>query len=364
MSDFYQLALTRVPGVGSVTARALLAHFANPEAIFKASFRQLTEVNGIGPQLAQSIRSFKEFDRVATELQFIEKHQIQTLFITDADYPKRLAQCYDAPVLLYYRGTANLNQQKVISVVGTRSATAYGKELCEELLEGLKEHQPLVVSGLAYGIDSMAHKSCLKHDLETVGVLAHGLDRIYPAAHRGLAQKMIEHGGLLTEFPSQTNPDRENFPKRNRIIAGLADATIVVEAHSKGGALITAELANNYNRDVFAFPGRVHDEQSCGCNYLIKTNRANLITKAADLEYLLGWDKKNKSDKRQMSMPLNLNPDEQMLFNLLVQKPQMAMEELMLATRWPLSKLAVLVLVLEMQGLIVALPGKMYQLTR
>lgn len=362
MSLIHQIALTQVPGVGSVTARALISHFKSAEVVFEASASELSQVSGIGLQIAKNIRNFDEFKRVEEELTFIEKHQIKTLFITDQAYPRRLSYCDDAPILLYHRGQADLNAKKIISVVGTRSATAYGKELCESLMEALKPHDPLVVSGLAYGIDIAAHKACLKNSLPTLGVLAHGLDRIYPSAHRTIAQNMLEQGGLITEFPSQTNPDRENFPKRNRLIAGLADATIVVEAGLKGGALITAELANSYNRDVFAFPGRVGDFFSSGCNFLIKTNRANLITDGADLEYILGWKKPTQMPQHQTQLPLSLNPEEQKIYDLLAKHQSVHVDQLRALSSFSQSKLVSVILNLEMKSLIKCLPGNLYTL--
>ncbi|HUH32940.1 MAG TPA: DNA-processing protein DprA, partial [Daejeonella sp.] len=297
------------------------------------------------------------------ELEFIERYKIQTFFVTDKSYPARLKNCVDAPLLLYFKGKADLNSSKVISVVGTRKATEYGKELCRQLIDNLQIHDPLIISGLAYGIDSMVHKECIKHSVKTIGVLGHGLDRIYPAVHRSIAEKMLSCGGLLTEFPSTTIPDRENFPKRNRIIAGMADATIVVEASIKGGALITAELANSYNRDVFAYPGRINDEFSTGCNFLIKTNRASLITKVADLEYLLGWSEvKAKQERPQLSLMLNLTADEQKVATVLSNKGSLAVDELAIQSEMAQSKLAITILGMEMQGLIISLPGKVYKM--
>ncbi len=362
VSLYHQIALTLLDGVGSITARALLAHFQSPESIFDASVRELSQVPGIGLQLAHKIHAFDDFERVEEELHFIQKHHIKTLFITDQHYPKRLSQCYDAPVLLYYKGEADLNATKIVSIVGTRNATSYGKDLCEELIDALKVHEPVIVSGLAYGIDAHAHQVCVRSDLSTLGVLGHGLDRIYPSLHRNLAQKMTERGGLLSEFPSKTLPDRENFPKRNRIIAGLADATIVVEANVKGGALITADLANSYNRDVFAFPGRVDDVYSSGCNYLIKTNRAHLITNCADLEYLLGWKRKESSAVRQLQMPMDLTEDEKLIFELLIKHQSLAVDELLGLCKHSQTKLVSLTLALEMKGLIRCLPGNRYVL--
>jgi DNA processing protein len=346
-----------------MNARNLLSYCGSAEEVFKSKESSLIHIPGIGAVTARAIRNHKAFERAEKEIQFIEKYKIKTFFITDKLYPGRLKNCVDAPLLMYYKGEADLNSSKVISVVGTRNATEYGKEICRQLIADLVVHKPLIISGLAYGIDSAAHKECIRHGVPTVGVLGHGLDRIYPSVHRSLAQKMLESGGLLTEFPSTTNPDRENFPKRNRIIAGLADATIVVEASIKGGALITAELANSYNRDVFAFPGRINEEFSAGCNFLIKTNRANLISRVADLEYLLGWSEgKVKQSKPQISLMLNLTPDEQKIADILTEKGSIAVDELAIQSNMAQSKLAVTILGMEMQGLVVSLPGKQYKL--
>ncbi|RYG08220.1 MAG: DNA-protecting protein DprA, partial [Chitinophagaceae bacterium] len=290
MNMIHKIALTLIKGVGSMLSKNLLLHFGDAEAVFKASFAQLMKVDGIGEKTAKSILHTDAVTLAEKEIEFLEKHQIKLLFYTDEGYPKRLKNCYDAPILLYYKGTSDLNHPRVISIVGTRNATSYGKTLCKQLTEMLKPYDVLIVSGLAHGIDAAAHKECVQAEVPTVGVLGHGLDRIYPAVHRELAAKMIKNGGLLTEFLPGSNPDRENFPKRNRIIAGMADVTVVIEASIKGGALITAEIANSYNRDVYAFPGRVSDEFSEGCNFLIKTNRAGLINHPKDLIYYLGWD--------------------------------------------------------------------------
>ena len=362
MNSFHQLALACNPGIGSVTGRALLNHFGTAEAVFKAKKSHLMSLSGIGEKTADLILSKKGFDRAEQEQKFIDKYKIKPLFFANDDYPSRLKNCYDAPLLVYFKGEADLNAAKIISIVGTRNATSYGKELCQQLIGGLKPHNVLVVSGLAYGIDIMAHKACLKENIPTIAALGHGLDRIYPALHRPQAEKMLENGGLITEFPSGTNPDRENFPKRNRIIAGIADATIVVEAGIKGGALITAEIANSYNRDVFAFPGRVTDDFSAGCNYLVKTNRAHLISGVKDLEYILGWTENTLKKIQQTSLRLNLSVDEKKVTDILNEKGLTGIDSLALAIKLPQSKLAITILGLEMQGIIVALPGKMYKL--
>jgi DNA processing protein len=363
MSLLDQIALTLIPGVGSVNSRLLLKHFGTAEEIFTARKPSLLAIPGIGEKTAQSILQKTFFARAEKELAFVERYKIKTFFYDSDDYPKRLKNCYDAPILLYYKGNADLNNGRIVSIVGTRNATAYGKELTESLVDELKKHDVLVISGLAYGIDAMAHKACLKQEIPTVGVVGHGLDRIYPAQHRSLAERMLGNGGLLTEFPSETNPDRENFPKRNRIVAGMADATIIVEASLTGGALITAELANSYNRDVFSFPGNIKQEYSAGCNYLIKTHRANLITSAKDLEYLLGWVNNQPIDeKKQLSLRLNLSTDEKKIADVLIAKGQTGVDELAIQTGFPQSKLAVTILGLEMQGIVIALPGKTYKL--
>ncbi len=323
----------------------------------------LEKIPGIGAKTATSILAKNTFDRAEVEIQFIERYKIQPLFFTDHLYPKRLNNCYDAPAMLYFKGNTDLNNQKVIAIVGTRNATSVGKAFCDKLISGLQQHGLLVASGLAYGIDIAAHKAALNHKVATVGVLGHGLDRIYPALHRPYAERMLEEGGLLTEFPSQTNPDRSNFPKRNRIIAGIADAVIVVEAAKSGGALITAEIANSYNRDVFAVPGRLDDEFSEGCNFLLKTNRANLLTRVEDIEYLMGWlDQKIGKKKMQTSLFLELNPEEQKIIDLINNLGPIAFDDLQMHLNVSQSKLALTLLHLEMQSIIVSLPGKVYRL--
>ncbi|WP_431292153.1 DNA-processing protein DprA [Pedobacter sp. P26] len=259
MSTLHKIALTFIKSIGPVTAKNLLAYCGSAEQIFSANKKQLLQIPGIGEKTIEAIRGTDALIRARQELDFIEKHGIEVLFFSDERYPKRLKNCIDSPILLYAKGTVDFNQQRIISVVGTRNATVYGKNLCKELCEVLAPYHVLIVSGLAYGIDVTTHKECLANHIPTVGVLGHGLDRMYPKIHKTVAQKMVLNGGLLTEFPILTNPDRPNFPQRNRIIAGIADVTVVVEASIKGGALITAEIANSYNKDVYAFPGRTND---------------------------------------------------------------------------------------------------------
>ncbi len=363
MSLVHKIALTLIKNIGSRQARKLLLAFGDAESVFSAKKNMLLKIEGIGEKIAYSILNTDAIKRAEEQLAFIKKHKIEVLFYTDANYPKRLRNCYDAPVLLYFKGETNFNQKRVVSIVGTRNATPYGKEICKKLIEMLLPYDVLIISGLAYGIDVAAHKESLALKIPTVGVLGHGLDRVYPLAHADIARKMIANGGLLTEFLPGTNPDKENFPKRNRIIAGLCDVLVVVEASSKGGALITADIANSYSRDVYAFPGRTTDEYSAGCNFLIKTNRAGLINHPKDLIYYLGWaDEIIEKTKIQVQLPLNLTVVEQQVVAVL-KINAMDVDELSNKVNLSQSKLAMVLLTLEMQGILTSLPGKIYQLT-
>jgi DNA processing protein len=340
-----------------------LNYFGDAEEIFTRPISNWIKVPGIGQTRLDKIDLAPALARAAQELAFVDKHSIDIVFYTDPCYPKRLKNCNDSPILLYSKGNADFNNQRVISIVGTRNATDYGRQLCKQLLEDLQQYNVLVISGLALGIDGAAHKESLRLNIPNVGVLGHGLDRMYPSQHRAIADKMLANGGLLTEFPSGTVPDRENFPQRNRIVAGMADATVVIEAGIKGGALITAEIANSYNRDVFAFPGRINDEFSEGCNFLIRNNKAALLTGVADLAYILGWDAttQQKPVKRQMLFPLDLSASEQTVFDAIQQHPiPLAIDELSIKTNMPVSQLAMNLLNMEMQGYIRSLPGKTY----
>lgn len=358
----YQIALTLVPNIGDVRARSLINVYGNARSVFKAPQSQLRHIEGVGSAGAGSIKAFKDFSVCEAEIAFIEKYKISPLFITDDAYPRRLLNCYDCPTLLYYRGNADLNKHKFVSIVGTRNHSDYGKQQCEKLVEELKEHNVIIVSGLAFGIDTIAHKSAIRNNLPTIGVLAHGLDRIYPTQNKALAKHMTEQGGLLTDFMSGSAPDKQNFPKRNRIVAGMCDALIVIESGSKGGSLITAELANSYNKDVFAYPGRVSDSKSEGCNYLVKNNKASLITKAADLMELMNWLPGTKTVKKQRELFIELSPDEKTVVDILQQQENIQIDELYLKSNLSSSAVAAALLMLEMQGIISAMPGKVYRI--
>lgn len=359
----YKLALTLIPGVGSVNGKSLVAYCGGVKAVFMEKKRALLKIPGIGEQTVNAIVNHNVFERADEELKFIEKNKIVSLFYLDKDYPIRLKQCHDSPLMLYYKGTADLNAAKVVALVGTRKATEYGRDMCRKLVEGLVEHNVLIVSGLAYGIDTWSHKAALENKLETVGVLGHGLDRIYPFANRSLAEKMMESGGLLCEYMSNTNPDRENFPMRNRVIAGMSDAVVVVEAGATGGALITAEIANSYNRDVFAIPGRLNDPHSEGCNKLIKINKASLIQSAQDISYLLNWDKVKTTNKTvQRQLFLNLTPDEEHIVNILKEKGDLDIDTLLIESKILPAKASTILLNMEFEGIVRCLPGRVYRL--
>ncbi|MGH2565389.1 MAG: DNA-processing protein DprA [Ginsengibacter sp.] len=360
----YRLALTEIPNIGCVQAKILIEHFGNAEAVFKAKGSGLKNIEGIGEIRAHSIKSFTDFSNAEKEIKFIEKFKIRPLFLTDNEYPKRLLNCYDSPTLLFYKGTTNLNHSKVVAVVGTRNHTEYARQLTDKLISGLAEENVLVVSGMAYGVDALAHKAALKNNLPTVGVLAHGLDQIYPNEHSHLAKDMIKQGGgLLTEFRSNSKPDKHNFPIRNRIVAGMSDAVVVVETDIKGGSMITAELANGYNKDVFAFPGKTNDNKSAGCNYLIRNNKAILITKAEDLIQSMGWEEKKKhSAKKQKELFIELTDDEKKVIKILQEKESVPIDEINFKSGLSSSAVAAAILNLELQNVIKSLPGKIYLL--
>jgi DNA processing protein len=360
----YQIALTRIPLIGDVIIKKLLEHFGSAGNIFKAKKYELEKIETVGTIRAAALCNFHDFTPIAAEIDFIEKYRIQPLFCTDPGYPQRLLHCYDSPAMLYYKGHATLNPARIVNIVGTRHPSAYGRAVCETLVKELAAAGITIVSGLAYGIDLIAHKTALKEQTPTIGVLAHGLDRIYPPAHKQVAVEMLEQGGLLTDFMSQTLPDKQNFPKRNRIVAGISDATIVIESGLRGGSLITADLANGYNRDVMCIPGRLHDPQSAGCNHLIKHNKAALLTGAADLLELMGWQETPHAAPGVVQPGLfpELTADEQLIMSLFREKSRRHLEELYLQTRLSGSQVATAVFNLEMQSVLRSLPGQLYEL--
>lgn len=359
--QLYRLALTLIPNIGDVLAKNLVSYCGSVEKIFKSKKHDLLRVPGIDEVRARSILSFREFAAAERELAFIEKNKIRMLFYLDDDYPQRLKTVLDCPVILYVKGNIQLNAGRMLSIVGTRHASDYGKAFTETLVEDLKPFGVTIVSGLAYGIDICAHRAAVIHNMPTIGVLAHGLNRLYPAQHRATAVRMLECGGLITEFKSSDAFDRENFPRRNRIVAGIADATVVIESAVKGGALITAEIANSYNRDVYAVPGRVGDKYAEGCNHFIKSNKANLVECANDIAYLSGWIDKKSVPAKQKQLFVELNETEQAIATLIGEKPPVHVDEIARRMRLSGSQLAAALLALEFQGVVIALPGKMYR---
>ena len=356
------LALTNTEGIGDVTAKKLISQFGSATAIFSQTKQALLKISGVGNSTIFALKNKNNFKKAEQEIEFIKANNIQYSYFKDANYSTNLNHCFDAPVLLFKKGNIDLQQQNIISIVGTRQMTNYGKSVLEELFKGIKEYNPIIISGLAYGVDIHAHKLALKHNLQTVAVLAHGLDRIYPEVHKKYVEKILQHGGLLSDFWSNTDPDRENFVKRNRIVAGLSQATIVIESAEKGGSLITADIANSYNRDVFAIPGRITDAYSRGCNQLIKTNRAAVLTSVKDLAYILNWEKDDKAKKAiQKQLFIELSDQEKEIYNYLLKEGKQQLDMLALHCNLPIFKIASLLLNLELKGLIRPLPGKIFE---
>lgn len=364
MSDqelFYLLALLKVDGIGDIMAKKLLTHFGNPEAIFKVKSHQIAGIDGIGSVLLRNLKDKTVFEKANKELEFIKSNSINFSFFQDENYPDRLKHCIDSPVLIFTSGNINLKNKKLISIVGTRQITSYGMEFCKKFIEDLAPLDPVIVSGFAYGVDIVAHQLAMDNNLQTIGVLAHGLNQIYPKTHKKYIARMEENGGFITEFWSSSNPDKEKFVRRNRIVAGMTEATIVIESADKGGSLITANLANDYNRDVFAVPGRVTDKYSQGCNDLIKTQKANVLTSAADLVYVLNWDIETKSKPIQKQLFVSLELDEQKIYDFLLKNGKELLDVIALQCDFPIYKISGILLNMELKGVIRPLPGKLFE---
>lgn len=357
----YEIALTLIPYIGVVNGKKLVAYCGGAEAVFCENKNALRQISGIHENVINGIDSKEVMTRAEEEMMFIEKNGIKPLFYLDKDYPKRLQHCHDSPMMLYYKGNADLNAEKTVGIVGTRNITDYGRYVVEKLIEDLATDNVMIISGLAYGVDAAAHRAALKYDLATVGVLGHGMQTIYPAENRKLSTNMIEKGGILTEFVSGTQPDRENFPKRNRIVAGMIDCLVVIESALKGGAMITAEIANSYDREVFAMPGRVGDIYSEGCNQLIKTNKANLLVNAADIRYVMRWDVDTKVVAKQMRLFRDFSEDEKKVMDVFAENNVVHIDDIIIGTDLSPSKIASILLSLEFDGVLTALPGKRYQ---
>ncbi len=358
----FKIALTMTPGVGDVAAKNLLSYCGSAEAVFNTPKSKLKNIPGIGEKTATMIVKKDFFNKVDEELLFVEKYKIEVLFFLDERFPKRLRECVDSPILLYYRGNADLNQHKILGVVGTRNATDYGKAFIKSLMSDLANQDVLILSGLAYGIDTLAHRGALENGLKTVGVLGHGLNTLYPAQNKALAKQMIEQGGLLTELASSSQMLPSNFPQRNRIVAGMCDALLVVESAKKGGALITANIANSYNKDVFAVPGNIYDKYSQGCNFLLKTHKAYLVESAEDIVLSMNWANEKVKPKAQKQLFLNLNTKEKQVVDLLKEHNQLEIDVLIKLLNTNNSEYSSTLLELELNGVILSLPGKSYKL--
>jgi len=358
----YKIALTLIPHVGAVNGKNLISYCGSVEAVFKNSKRALLKIPGVGKETANSIATQEVLAMAELEMKYLEENDIKPYYFLDDNYPSRLKHLPDAPILLYFKGNAKLEAERTVGIIGTRKPTAAGKVICEEFVEDLKSYNVTVISGLAFGIDVTAHKKCVDLEIPTIGVLGHGFDTIYPSAHRKVAQQMIEQGGLLTEFAHSYGPDAPHFPMRNRVVAGLCDALIVVETPKKGGSMITANLANQYHKDVFAFPGRIHDKQSEGCNLLIKSHKAALLDGALDLAYVMQWGAKPKTKKIQKSLFVDLTTKQKRIVDLLTKREQLSIDQLNAVLELTSSEMAKELLDLEFKGLIRSLPGKRYLL--
>lgn len=358
----YQIALTQIPNVGAVTAKNLIGYCGSAEAVFKSNKKNLLKIPNIGEVTADTIIKSEVLHKAEKEMRFAEKHEVQLLSYTDAAYPDRLKQRHDAPIVLFYKGTADLNHSRIISIVGTRQPTAYGIKMCEQIVEELLPYNVLIVSGLAYGIDITAHRKSLDLGIPTVAVMGTGFQRIYPHENRQTAQKMCDNGGLLTEYFSEQMPDREHFPMRNRIIAGMCDAVLIIETAEKGGSMITAKQSINLGKETFAVPGRVGDKLSVGCNELIKQQLVYVLESVQDISNVLRWEQLDTAHSApQLQLFQNLNAGEQLLFDTIKQfEAGMLIDQISYITQKSPGEIAGTLLSLEFKGLVRALPGKKY----
>ena len=359
---FYLLALQTIDGIGNVSARKLIDHCGSPRLVLEEKAHILEKICGVGPGITKKLKHKKIFEEAELEMAFIEANNIETTSYFDQDYPERLKHCHDAPLVLFKRGNFDISNQRIISIVGTRLMTNYGRQFLKQFMDEIKEYDPIIVSGMAYGVDVCAHQEALNNNLATIGILAHGLDRIYPKPHYKIALNMEDYGGFYSEFWSGTNPEKVNFVKRNRIVAGISEATVVVESARKGGSLITADLANSYYRDVFAVPGRTTDLCSEGCNMLIKSNKASLISSVKDLEYILGWTTDEKKvNNLQKRLFVELEGMEKLVFDKLNASEKQVLDLLAIECELSIQNTVSILLQLELKGLVRSLAGKWYQ---
>lgn len=353
----YKLAFNYIPKIGAVQTKNLISYCGGVKEVFSTSNRQLEAIPGIGPKRAADVANFKDFHLAEREYEAIQKNKVNTSFYLDDDYPSRLKHYNDSPIILYSRGNVEWEVPRTVAIVGTRKPTPYGIMQCDKIVEELKAYNVTIVSGLAYGIDTIAHRKCVECEVPTIGVLGNGLNKIYPATNTQLARKMMDKGGLMTEFSMDTQPERENFPQRNRIISALSDITIVVESAIKGGSMITAIYANDQNKDVFAVPGKNTDTMSAGCNFLIKTNQAHLLTSINDIAYIMRWE--HQPEVKQMQLLIDLDDNEKKIIEKLKQE-ELGVDSLVYQTGLKMTEISSILLNLEFKGIVKTLPGKKY----
>lgn len=358
----HNLALQHVSNVGDILAKRLIAHCGSAEAVFKEKKQALLKIDGIGTIILNELFKKSHFVDAEKEMDFINDNKISVSYFQDDSYPEKLKHCIDAPILLFSSGNIDLRNKHIISIVGTRKITSNGIAFCDELVEALSPYNPIIVSGFAYGTDITAHKAAIKNKLQTIGCLAHGLNQIYPKVHKKYMVEVEKNGGFFTDFWSSDNFDRNNFLKRNRIIAGLSEATIVIESAEKGGSLVTADIANSYNRDVFAVPGRTKDSQSVGCNNLIKHQKAHMLTTPLDIPYILNWQLEEKiKPVIQKQLFVELNDVEKIIYNYLKENEKQQLDVIAINCNLPIFKVSSTLLNLELKGIVRPLPGKLFE---
>lgn len=358
----YVLALQRVKGIGDINAKKLIAHCGTAKNVLKEKKQILEKINGIGSFTIRHLFDKENLMEAEKELQYLQKNNIEINYFLDKNYPNKLKHCIDAPILLFRKGKIDFQNKPIISIVGTRKITSYGRVFCEKLIEDLKEYNPIIVSGFAYGVDICAHKAALKNKLQTIGVIAHGFEQMYPKTHIKYTDSVCENGGFITDFWHNDKLIRENFLKRNRIVAGLSEATIIIESAEKGGSLVTADIANSYNRDVFAVPGRTTDSLSRGCNDLIKRNKAAILNSAQDLIEMLNWELESNSPKViQKQLFVELDETEQLIYDFLFENGKELLDIIAINCEMPIHKITSVLFTMEMKGVIKPLPGKLFE---
>jgi DNA processing protein len=356
------LRLQKCKAIGDILAKKLIVNVGDVQQIFKEKAATIQKINGIGSYVLKHLFDSKNIELATQELAYIKNNNIGYSYFLEDTHPIHLKHCIDAPILFFKDGNINFNNNKIISIVGTRNMSSYGRDFCNKLIDEIAQYNPIIVSGFAYGVDICAHKAAVKNKLQTIAVLAHGFEQIYPKVHKKYINQVNENGGFLTEFWHEEQPLRENFLRRNRIVAGISTATVIIESAEKGGSLVTADIANSYNKDVFALPGRASDIFSKGCNNLIKNNQAHLLTAPSDIVKMLNWDIEKASKPIQQQLFLELNENEQKIVAFLHEKGQQLFDIISIETNIPVYQLSSILLQMELKGILKPLPGKMFEL--